>query len=75
MAARRCMNRKCTSWRNRRAVWLVDRVPMCNSCMQKFLETRFFDEHSIHRLSENEDDFHGSPRETTTRMPNGPVVV
>jgi hypothetical protein len=27
--------------------------------MEKFLETNFFDEHSIHRLSENENDFHG----------------
>jgi hypothetical protein len=41
--------------------------------MNAFLETHFFDEHSIHRLSENEDDFHGSPRASTTRTPNRTV--
>ena len=30
---------------------------MCNSCLEKFLESNYVDEHSIVRLSDNEADF------------------
>ena len=36
---------------------MVDRNLMCNSCLEKFLETHFVDEHRIVRLSENDADF------------------
>lgn len=56
MGTRQCKRRGCRS-RNKRAVWLIDRVPTCSSCFEKFLETHFVDMHSIHRLSDNERDF------------------
>jgi hypothetical protein len=75
VATRRCLNRKCGSWRNRRACFLVNRVPMCASCTERFIESNGIDGQSIHRISENEDDFHTTPRSTTTRMPNSSIVV
>ena len=51
-------NRSCTSWRNRRACWLVNRVPMCAACFEKWMETHGMDGNSIHRLSDVEEDFH-----------------
>lgn len=56
MALKVCKRRGCKS-RNKRAVWLVDRIPTCHSCYEKFLDTHFVDMHSIHRLSDNERDF------------------
>ena len=53
---RLCRRRGCKS-RHKDAVWLVDRVPYCNSCYQNFMENHFCDEHLIVRLSDNEYDF------------------
>jgi len=53
-----CRRHNCRS-RNRKAVWLVDRVPLCASCMERTLAlmTDSFDQHQIVRLSEEEKDF------------------
>jgi hypothetical protein len=75
VATRRCLNRKCGSWRNRRACWLVDRIPMCEQCFTKFTESHFLDMHSVHRISENEDDFHTTSQSSAAHAPNNPIVV
>lgn len=72
---RLCRMRNCKS-RNKKAVWLVDRRPSCHSCMERWLNSHFFDEHSVLRLSDMENDF---PEEKnyryTGRAAGGPVAV
>lgn len=69
MGLRMCKRRGCKS-RNRKAVYLIDRVPYCYSCTEKWLETHFFDEHSVHRISDNDADFGVKVHcGTTSKMP------
>lgn len=52
----KCKRKGCRS-RHNTAVWLIDRVPFCNSCFTAWSETHFLDEHSVIRLSNRERDF------------------
>lgn len=58
MVLKHCRRKNCRS-RNPKAVWLVDRVPLCSSCFEKWLVglNDAFDQHAIERLSEQEKDF------------------
>lgn len=58
MVRRECESIRCLSKNyHRRAVWMIDRVPHCNPCFQRWLEENFLDEHRVIRLSEREEDF------------------
>lgn len=70
MTVRLCQQKGCHSWRNRRALWLWDRVPTCMQCYEKKVEAFGIDGHSIHRLSDCEDDF-----ERKLPTPRQPVAL
>lgn len=58
MVTRECQTDTCSRRkRHRRAMWMIDGVPYCNPCYERFMETAFVEEHRITRLSDNESDF------------------
>lgn len=73
MALRRCRRKGCHSWRDNTALWLVDRVPMCHPCMEKWLAIHGLDGHIVVRLSEREEDFPERPHRYAERVTGGPV--
>ena len=67
MADQKCLNRKCAN-RKRKAVWMVDRVPMCNVCYNRFMESNNCTSiQSIRRLSDNDADFVGERKSGSGR--------
>ncbi len=56
LTLRLCGGKDCKH-KKRRAVYLVNRQPMCTRCLEAFLDLHGCENYSLYRLTEREEDY------------------